>query len=113
MDESFFKLLMFAGEGDENLDELIKRGYFKRIDGTVCRTNKFLEETGRFIDDKKESVYRAVIKLGSAENMEAVMKKAGIKDIITFIFVAEELAGDGRLIKDKVKNLVPRQEQET
>ncbi len=109
MDEPFFKMLMFAGEGDENLDELIGLGYFKKIDGTICRTNKFLEETGRFIDDKKESVYQAVKELGSAENMEAVMEKAGIKDFITFIFVAEELVGDGRLVKDKVKNVVPAQ----
>ncbi|MDD4334080.1 MAG: hypothetical protein PHY77_00535 [Desulfotomaculaceae bacterium] len=109
MDESFFKLLMFAGEGDENLDELIRTGYFKRIDGTVCRTDKFLEETGRFIDDKKESVYQAVKELGSAENMEAVMEKADIKEFVTFIFITEELVGDGRLIKDKVKNVVLKQ----
>ncbi|MDD2553191.1 MAG: hypothetical protein PHP51_01280 [Desulfotomaculaceae bacterium] len=109
MDESFFKLLMFAGEGDENLDELIEMGYFKKIDGTICRTNKFLAETGRFIDDKKESVYQAVQELGSAEDMDAVMGKAGIKDFITFIFVTEELVGDGKLVKDKEKNVVPRQ----
>lgn len=109
MDESFFKQLMFAGEGDENLNELIEMGYFKIIDGSICRTNKFLEETGRFIDDRKESLYQVVKELGSAENMEEVMEKAGIKDFITFIFVAEELVGEGRLVKDKVKNVVLKQ----
>ncbi|MEG3072449.1 MAG: hypothetical protein RQM92_17900 [Candidatus Syntrophopropionicum ammoniitolerans] len=106
MDESFFKVLMFAGEGDENLNELMDKGYFKKIDSTVCRTNKFLTETGRFIDEKKESVYQAVKELGDAESIEAVMEKAGIKDVITFIFVTEELVEDGRLVKDKVKNVV-------
>lgn len=109
MDESFFKTLMFAGEGDENLDELIRMGYFKVIEGSVCRTKKFLEETGRFIDDRKERLYQAVKELGSAENMEEVMEKAGIKDFITFIFVAEELVGEGKLVKDKVKNVVLKQ----
>ncbi|NLJ75976.1 MAG: hypothetical protein GX325_01795 [Peptococcaceae bacterium] len=106
MDESFFKVLMFAGEGDENLNELMDKGYFKKIDGTICRTNKFLLETGRFIDEKKESVYQAVKELGDAESIEAVMEKAGIEDVITFIFVTEELVEDGRLVKDKVKNVV-------
>lgn len=106
MDESFFKVLMFAGEGDENLNELMDKGYFKKIDSAVCRTNKFLTETGRFIDEKKESVYQAVKELGDAESIEAVMEKAGIKDVITFIFVTEELVEDGRLVKDKVKNVV-------
>ncbi len=106
MDESFFKVLMFAGEGDENLNELMDKGYFKKIDGTICRTNKFLLETGRFMDEKKESVYQAVKELGDAESIEAVMEKAGIEDVITFIFVTEELVEDGRLVKDKVKNVV-------
>jgi hypothetical protein len=109
MDESFFKVLMFAGEGDENLNELIEAGYFKIIDGTVCRTNKFIEETGRFIDEKKECLYQVVKEFGSAENMEEVMEKAGIKDFITFVFVAEELVEEGRLVKDKVKNVVLKQ----
>jgi hypothetical protein len=109
MDESFFKVLMFAGEGDDNLKDLIDRGYFKIIDGTICRTNKFLEETGSFIDTKKESLYLVVKEFGSAENLEAVMEKAGIKDFITFVFVAEELVEDGRLVKDKVKNVVLKQ----
>lgn len=106
MDETFFKQLMFTGEGDENLNGLIEMGYFEVIDGNVCRTNKFLEETGRFIDGKKESLYQVVKELGSAENMEETMEKAGIKDFITFVFVAEELVGDGKLVKDKVKNVV-------
>lgn len=109
MDEILFKQLMFAGEGDENLDELIEKGYFKIIDGSVCRTNKFLEETGRFIDDRKERLYRVVKEQGSAENLEETMEKAGIKDFITFIFVAEELVGEGKLVKDKVKNVVLKQ----
>jgi hypothetical protein len=109
MDESLFKTLMFAGEGDENLGELIEMGYFKIIDGSVCRTKKFLEETGRFIDDRKERLYQVVKELGSAENMEEVMEKAGIKDFITFIFVAEELVGEGKFVKDKVKNVVLKQ----
>jgi hypothetical protein len=109
MDETLFKTLMFAGEGDENLDELIEQGYFKIIDGSVCRTDKFLEETGRFIDDRKERLYQVVKKQGSAEDMEQTMEKAGIKDFITFIFVAEELVEDGRLVKDKVKNVVLKQ----
>lgn len=109
MDESLFKTLMFAGEGDENLDELLEKGYFKIIEGSVCRTNKFLEETGRFIDDMKERLYQAVKEMGSAENMEEVMEKAGIKDFITFVFVAEELVGEGKLVKDKVKNVVLKQ----
>ena len=109
MDESFFKVLMFAGEGDENLEDLIDRGYFKIIDGTICRTKKFIEETGRFIDIKKESLYRVVKEQGSAENLEDVMEKSGIKDFITFVFVAEELVEDGRLVKDKVKNVILKQ----
>ena len=109
MDESLFKTLMLAGEGDENLDELIGMGYFKVIDGSVCRTDKFLADTGRFIDGKKELLYQAVKEMGGAEDMEAVMAKAGIKDFITFIFVAEELVGEGKLVKDKVKNVVLKQ----
>lgn len=109
MDESLFKTLMLVGEGDENLDELIEMGFFKVIDGHVCRTDKFVEETGRFIDDKKERLYQAVKELGGAEDMEAAMEKAGIQDFITFIFVAEELVGEGRLVKDKVKNVVLKQ----
>jgi hypothetical protein len=109
MDESLFKQLMFAGDGDENLKDLIEMGYFKIVDGTICRTAKFLEETGCFIDAKKELLYQVVRELGSAENMEEVMERAGINDFITFIFVAEELVDDGKLVKDKVKNVVLRQ----
>jgi hypothetical protein len=109
MDESLFKQLMFAGEGDENLKDLIERGYFKIVDGAICRTSKFLGETGIFIDAKKESLYQAVKENGSAENIEEVMEKAGIKDFITFVFMAEELVEDGKVVKDKLKNVVLRQ----
>ncbi|MDD2443653.1 MAG: hypothetical protein PHS52_04040 [Desulfotomaculaceae bacterium] len=106
MDEALFKRLLLAGEEDDGFKELIKMGYFKKIDGTVCRTNKFVEETGRFIDLKKERLYEVVKKLGNAEDMKKTMEMAGIKDFITFVFVAEELVADGRLVKDKVKNLL-------
>lgn len=109
MDESLFKQLMLAGEGDENLKDLIERGYFKIVDGAICRTSKFLEETGIFIDAKKEALYQAVKETGSAENIEEVMEKAGIKDFITFVFMAEELVEDGKVVKDKLKNVVLRQ----
>ncbi len=105
MDEILFKRLMFAGE-EEDIEELIKMGYFTRIDGVVCRTQKFVEETGSFIDARKETLFEAVKKIGSAEDMEKVMEMAGLKDFITFIFLAEELVEDGRLVKDKVKNVV-------
>lgn len=99
-----FKRLLLAGEGDEDIDELIKLGYFKNIEGTVCRTSKYLEETGEFIDVKKKSLYAAVKKLGSAEDISKTMELAGIKDFLTFVFVAEELVQDGKFVKDKDKN---------
>ncbi len=108
MDEIMFKRLMFAGEEDE-INELMRMGYFTRIDGVICRTGKFLEETGSFIDTKKEILFEVVKELGDAEDLEKVMEKAGIKDFITFIFLAEELVEEGRLVKDKVKNVIVRQ----
>lgn len=105
MDEMLFKRLMFAGE-EEDIKELIKMGYFTKIDGVICRTKRFAEETGSFIDTRKEILFEAVKKLGSAEDLEKVMVMAGLKDFITFIFLAEELVEDGRLVKDKVKNVV-------
>ncbi len=108
MDEALFKRLLLAGEEDKDFRELVKTGYFKKIDGTICRTEKFVKETGEFIDAKKELLYEAVKKLGDAEDMAKAMELAGIKDFITFVFVAEELVADGRLVKDKVKNLLPK-----
>lgn len=104
LEEKMFKRLLLAGEGDEDIDELIKLGYFKNMEGTICRTSKYLEETGKFIDAKKESLYEAVKNLGSAEDINKTMDLAGIKDFLTFVFVAEELVQDGRFVKDKVKN---------
>lgn len=109
MDEMLFKRLVFAGE-EEDIEELVKMGYFKKVDGTIRRTNKFLEETGKFIDTKKETLFEVVKELGSAEHMDRVMEMAGIKDFITFVFLAEELVEDGRLVKDKVKNVVIKQQ---
>jgi len=108
MDEMLFKRLVLAGE-EEDIEELVKMGYFKKIDGTICRTNKFLEETGKFIDTKKETLFEVVRELGSAEDINKVMEMASIKDFITFVFLAEELVEDGRLVKDKVKNVVIKQ----
>jgi hypothetical protein len=104
LEEKMFKRLLLAGEGDEGIEELIELGYFKKIEGTICRTNKYLEETGEFIDAKKDSLYEAVRKLGSAEDINKTMELAGIKDFLTFVFVAEELVQDGKFVKDKVKN---------
>ncbi|HBC94951.1 MAG TPA: hypothetical protein DCZ10_19140 [Pelotomaculum sp.] len=104
LEEKLFKRLLLAGEGDGDIDELIALGYFKNMEGTICRTSKYLEETGRFIDARKESLYEAVKKLGSAEDINKTMELAGIKDFLTFVFIAEELIQDGRLVKDKVKN---------
>ncbi len=106
MDEYTFKQLMLAG-GEDDIEEFINLGYFKRIDGVVCRTDKFNEETAGFINSMKESLYQAVRELGSAEDMNKTMEMAGIKDFITFVFIAEELVQDGRLKKDKEKNVVP------
>ncbi len=97
---------MLAGEEDDGFRELVKMGYFKKINGTICRTDKFIEETGSFIDAKKEPLYEAVKKLGNAQDMGKAMELAGIKDFITFVFVAEELVADGRLVKNKEKNLL-------
>lgn len=99
-----FKRLLLAGEDDDNIDELIKLGYFKNMEGTICRTSKYLEETGEFIDAKKKTLFEAVKKLGSAEDINKTMELAGIKDFLTFVFVAEELVQDGKFVKDKVKN---------
>jgi len=106
MDEALFKRLLLAGEEDDGFRELVKMGYFKKINGTICRTDKFIEETGSFIDAKKEHLYEAVKKLGNAQDMGKAMELAGIKDFITFVFVAEELVADGRLVKNKEKNLL-------
>ncbi len=106
MDEALFKRLLFVGEDDENIEELFNLGYLKKIDGVVCKTEKYQKDTGDFIDSKKESLYAAIKKLGSAEDMQKTMEIAGIKDFITFIFIAEELVADGKLAKDKVKNCV-------
>ncbi|NLI12845.1 hypothetical protein [Pelotomaculum propionicicum] len=108
MDEIMFKRLMFAGE-EEEVKELMKMGYFTKVDGVICRTRKFVEETGSFIDAKKEILFEVVKELGDAQDMEKVMEKAGIKDFITFIFLAEELVEDGRLLKDKLKNVIVKQ----
>lgn len=104
LDEKMFKRLLLAGEGDDNIDELIKLGYFKRLEGRMCRSNKYLEETGSFIESKKETLYDVVKQLGSAEDLEKTMELAGIQDFITFVFIAEELVQDGKFVKDKVKN---------
>ncbi|HHU87057.1 MAG: hypothetical protein ACOX86_00915 [Pelotomaculaceae bacterium] len=106
MDEMLFKRLLLAWEDDENIDELIRMGYFKKMNGRILQTELCREELGRFIDAKKALVYEAVKELGSAENMERVMEIAGIKDFITFVFVAEELVEEGKFVKDKVKNVV-------
>ncbi len=106
MDETLFKRLLFVGEDDENIGELISLGYLKKIDGTFCKTDKYQKDTGEFIASKKESLYKAIKKLGSAEDMQKTMELAGIEDFITFIFIAEELVADGKLAKDKVKNCV-------
>lgn len=99
-----FKRLLLAGDGDEGIDELIELGYFKNIEGTICRTSKYLEETGKFIDARKEALYEAVKKLGSAEDINKTMELAGIEDFLTFVFVAEELVQDGKFVKDRDKN---------
>ena len=104
MDEMFFKRLLFAGEDDEDFEELIKLGYFAKKDGHVFRTDKYIAETEQFINSKKEALYKAVKKLGSAQDINKVMEKAGIKEFITFVFLAEELVADGRFVKDKEKN---------
>lgn len=106
MDEYLFKRLLFAGEDEENIEELINLGYFRKHDGVIYRTEKYQRETEEFINLKKESLYEAVKSLGSAEDIDKVMALAGIKDFITFVFLAEELVSDGRLKKDKEKNCV-------
>jgi hypothetical protein len=106
MDEMLFKRLLLAGEDDENIEELIRMGYFKKMNGRILQTGLCREDMGRFIDAKKALVYGAVKELGSAEDMDRVMEMAGLKDFITFVFVAEELVGEGKFVKDKVKNVV-------
>jgi ASC-1-like (ASCH) protein len=103
LDEKMFKRLLLAGEGDDNIDELIKLGYFKRIEGRMCRSNKYLEETGSFIESKKETLYEAVKQLGSAEDLEKTMELAGIRDFITFVFIAEELVRMGNSSRIRLK----------
>ena len=34
------------------------------------------------------------------------MEMAGIKDFITFVFIAEELVEEGKFVKDREKNVV-------
>lgn len=110
MDERLFKRLLLAGEDDENIDELIRMGYFKKMNGRILQTGMCREDMGLFIDAKKVLVYQAVKELGSAEDMDRVMKMAGIEDFITFVFVTEELVGEGKFVKDKVKNVVLKTE---
>ena len=38
MDETLFKRLLLAGEDDENIDELIRMGYFKNMNGKILQT---------------------------------------------------------------------------
>ncbi|HOV78600.1 MAG TPA: hypothetical protein PK728_00715 [Bacillota bacterium] len=104
MDESLFKRLLFAGEDEENFEELVELGYFGRKEGIVFRTKKFIDETDSFIKSKKDSLYKAVKQLGSAADIGKTMEMAGIKDFITFVFIAEELIADGRFVKDREKN---------
>lgn len=109
MDEILFKRLLLAGVDDEDIGELIKLGYFKRIDDTVCRTSKYRDDTDRFISSKKDLLYKAVKELGSAEDIKRVMEITGIKDYITFVFIAEELIQEGKLIKTKGNNWAIKQ----
>lgn len=104
MDEKFFKRLLLAGEDDENFEELVRLGYFARKDDYVFRTEKYKAETDKYIELKKQDLYKAVKKLGSAEDINKVMDMAGIKEFIIFVFLAEELVVDGKLAKDKEKN---------
>lgn len=99
MDEAMFKRLLFAGADDENIGELIDLGYLKRKNGTICRTNKYQVATDKFISQKKEHLFKAIERLGNADDIKKIMEAAGIKDYVTFIFVAEELIKDGKLIK--------------
>lgn len=101
MDETMFKRLLFAGEDDENIEELVELGYFKKIDGTICKTNKCLADTDRFINSRKELLYEAIKKLGDADDIKKIMEMAGISDYVTFIFVSEELIQDGKLTKSQ------------
>jgi len=101
MDEIMFKRLLLAGDDDGSIEELIELGYFKKINGTVCRTNKYQDETNKFITSKKELLYEAIKKLGSTEDIQKVMKIAGIQDYVTFVFIAEELIQDGKLINSQ------------
>jgi DNA polymerase II large subunit len=105
MDEYLFKRLLFAGE-EEEIEDLIKLGYFKRDHDKIYRTEKYQHDTEKFINVKKIALYEAVKKLGSAEDMDRAMEMAGIKDFITFIFIAEELVEEGKFKKDPQKNCV-------
>ncbi|NPV72491.1 MAG: hypothetical protein HPY89_01575 [Pelotomaculum sp.] len=109
MNEMLFKRLLTAGEEEENIEELIAMGYFTRKGGVICRTRKYREETENFISSKKERLYEVIKRHGSAEDIPRVMGEAGISDFITFIFLAEELVADGRLVKDRVKNCVVKE----
>ncbi len=106
MDDSLFKRLLLVGEDDENISDLIAMGYLKVVEGKFLRTKKYEAEMNEFITSKKEALYRAIEKLGSAENIPKTMEAAGITDFITFIFLAEELVADGRLKKDREKNCI-------
>ncbi len=108
MDEYLFKRLLFAGE-EEEIKDLIKLGYFNRDNDKIYRTEKYQHDTEEFINAKKDSLYQAVKKLGSAEDMDQTMEMAGIKDFITFIFIAEELVEEGKFKKDPKKNCVLNQ----
>lgn len=99
MNETMFKRLFFAGDEDEGFDELVAQGYFKKIDDTYCRTQKFLDETQEYINVKKNMVYKAIQKLGSADDITKIMERTGIKDYITFIFLVEDLRHEGKIIR--------------
>ena len=106
IDEMLFKRPLLALENDENIDELTQMVYFKQINGRILQTEFCREELNRFINAKKALVYEAVKELGSAEDIGRVMEMAGIKDFITFVFIAEELVEEGKFVKDREKNVV-------
>lgn len=108
MNETMFKRLFFAGEGDEGFDELVDQGYFTKIEDTYCRTQKFLDETQEYINVKKNMVYKAIQKLGGTDDIPKIMERTGIKDYITFIFLVEDLRYEGKIIRQEGNKWVAR-----
>ncbi len=102
MDEELFRHLIFLeANNSSDIEEFIKLGYFIRCDDTVYRTEKLEEDIKEFVELKKEELFAAIKKLGSAREINKVMELAGIQQFITFSILADELVREGRIIKDK------------